>query len=54
METLYTIDEVAEHLKISRRSVYTLISRNELKTIRVGHRTRICESDLKEYIARGR
>ncbi len=54
MEQLFTIDEVAEHLKISRRSVYSLISRGELKVFKVGSLTRIRESDLKYYIERGR
>ncbi len=53
-EKLYTIEEVADYLKVTRQTVSRWINEGELKSIRLapgkrGH-VRISESDLKAFL----
>lgn len=50
-ETLLTVKDVAQRLAIGRTTVYELISRGGLKTIKIGRARRIPESALDEWIA---
>jgi len=50
METIYTIPEVAEYLKMSKSKVYALVKREEIPFIRIGRNVRIRESDLNEWL----
>lgn len=47
-----TIPQVAERLKVSRNTVYRLISAGEIPAVTVGSVQRIAESDLQKYIER--
>lgn len=49
---LLTIPVVAERLKVSRNTVYRLISAGQLPAVTVSHRQRIAEQDLQRYIDR--
>ena len=49
---LLTIPEVAEHLRLSTKTVRRLIDRGSLSSHRVGHLIRITESDLRSYLER--
>ena len=49
-ETIYTVPEVAEYLKICKSKLYAMIRRGEFPYIRIGKNVRILESDLEEYI----
>ena len=44
--------EVAEQLQVSRRTVYNLIARGDLKPCRIGGAIRVHPGDLAEYVAR--
>lgn len=46
---VYTTDEVADMLKISRNSVLKLIKRKELKAKKVARKWRITEGHLQEF-----
>lgn len=49
---LYKIKQIAEILNCSERHVWTLITNNELKIIKIGSRsTRISDSDLQSFVA---
>jgi excisionase family DNA binding protein len=50
----YSIDEVAELLGVSPRTVRRAIERKELIAHKLGRAVRIAETDLKAFIARGR
>ena len=50
METIYTIPEVAEYLKMSKSKVYYLIQRREIPYIKIGRNVRIKESDLLKWL----
>lgn len=43
----YPIDETAALLGVSRRTVYELISRGELRPVRIGARQRIPAAELQ-------
>lgn len=49
-DTLYTPEEVAEILKISRYTVYELVKRGDLSAHRIGRKIRIAKTDLEQYI----
>jgi excisionase family DNA binding protein len=50
METIYTIPEVADYLKMSKSKVYDLVKRQEIPFIRIGRNVRIRQSDLLEWL----
>lgn len=46
---LYTVDEVAEILKVSRNTVYNLINKGELNALRLG-KLKVAKPTLKKFI----
>ena len=50
METIYTIPEVADYLKISKSKVYDLVNREKNTFIKIGRNVRIRESDLDGWL----
>ena len=50
METIYTIPQVAEYLKISKSKIYYLVAKRLIPHIRVGRNVRIRESDLNKWL----
>lgn len=48
----HRLQEVADRLAVSKRTVYRLIERGELSAVTVGADLRILESDLVAYIER--
>jgi putative molybdopterin biosynthesis protein len=50
LDTALTVEEVAEKLKVSPATVYSLLRAGELISYRVGRSWRIDEADLLEYI----
>lgn len=53
-ETSYTIEEVAQLLKVSKLTVYDLVKKGELPVFKVGRQMRLAASDFEAYIARHR
>lgn len=51
--TLYTPEEVAERLKVTRRSVYTWLQAGKLRGLRAGDQWRVAEADLMAFLQRG-
>lgn len=49
---LLTIEEVMGFLYISRDTIYRIIKKGNLKTIRVGRQRRILMEELQDYIKR--
>ncbi len=47
---VYTLEEVADILKVSVSTVRNLINRGELKAIRVGFQLRIKKEELDRYL----
>jgi excisionase family DNA binding protein len=53
IEKNYTLLEVAEILRITRRSVYTYREKGLITSFKVGTKWLIKESDLKAFIDKG-
>lgn len=53
-EQIYTIDQVADKLKVSERYIRDNINRKELKAFKRGKRMYILHSDLVEWIRNGK
>lgn len=50
---LYTIEEVSEILKVTQRTVYNFISKNNLKAVKIGKYWRVTDKALQEFIDQG-
>ena len=50
---VYTLDEVAEVLKITRRTLYTYLKAGKLKAVRMGRKWIVSEENLKTFLANG-
>ena len=53
-DKFYTVNEVAELLKIQPLTVYRLIRDRKLKSYKVGRVIRISEADFKAFLAASR
>lgn len=51
MDRLYTPEEVAELLKVSRETVYNWLRSGKLQGIKIGHFWRISESELERLLS---
>lgn len=49
---LFTAEEAAELLKISRCKVYDLLRNHDLRSVKIGGSRRIPRASLEEYVAR--
>ena len=49
-DTLLTLHEVAELLKVAEKTVYTMAQRRELPAFKVGGQWRFKQSDLDQWI----
>lgn len=50
---LYTIEEVTDVLKVSRRTIYTYLKEGKLKAVKIGKYWRVSEENLQEFISTG-
>lgn len=48
-EESYTVEELAEMLKVSKLTIYDLIKKGKLASYRVGRQMRVDQSDLERY-----
>jgi excisionase family DNA binding protein len=49
-ETYYTLPEIAEKLKVSRRTVYRWVQAEQLPAYKLGGEFRITERDLERFL----
>jgi excisionase family DNA binding protein len=49
-EAYYTPKEVAQRLKVSRKSIYRWLESGDLRAVKFGRDYRIMESDLEDFI----
>ena len=52
MPTLYTPNEVADYLHVSRGTIYGLLRNNEFGSVKVGRNRRFTAGHVKEYLAK--
>ena len=50
---VYTLDEVADILKVTKRTLYNYIDAGKLKAVKVGQYWRVSEANLKAFITKG-
>ena len=48
---VYALDEVADILKVTRRTVYTYIKTGKLKAAKIGKYWRVTQESLQEFLA---
>lgn len=51
---LYTLQEVANMLKVSRQTIYNYVTAQKLKATKYGKEYRVTEENLQEFIEKGR
>jgi excisionase family DNA binding protein len=51
-ELLYDYPEVGKRLSIGRTTVYSLVDRGELQSVKIGRRSLISAESLHSYVAR--
>ena len=50
-QLLFTIDQGASRLALSRATVQRLVASGALRSVRIGSARRIAEDDLREFVA---
>ena len=50
---VYTLDEVADILKVTRRTLYTYVRDGKLKAVKMGKYWRVSEEVLKTFVSTG-
>ena len=50
---VYALDEVADILKITRRTLYTYVKTGKLRAVKIGKYWRVVEQELQDFIATG-
>jgi excisionase family DNA binding protein len=48
--TIYTLEEVAAILKVTRRTIYTYVNNKDLKAVKMGKDWRVKYEDLRAFI----
>lgn len=51
MTTLLTLPEVADHLRVSVRTVRRFVERGELRVVKVGRKPLATERELEAFVA---
>lgn len=51
---LYTLQEVADILRVSRQTIYNYVTAKRLRATKYGKEYRVTEADLQELIKNGR
>ena len=50
---VYTLEEIAEILHVTRRTLYTYIKEGKLRAVKVGKSWRVTQKNLDDFLARG-
>jgi putative molybdopterin biosynthesis protein len=49
--SLYTPAEVADYLHVSRGTIYSLLSRGEINSVKIGRNRRFTAENVREYLS---
>ena len=49
-DKLYTLQEVADYLRVTRQTIYNYVTAKKLKAFKAGKEYRVTEADLQEFI----
>ena len=50
---VYTLDEVAEILQLTKRTLYTYVKEGKLEAVKFGKYWRVSEESLRDFINKG-
>lgn len=50
---MYTLEEIADMLKVTKRTLYTWIHNNQLQAVKFGKYWRVSEEALREFTTKG-
>jgi len=50
MPNLYTPAQVADYLHVSRGTIYSMLSRGQLESMKVGRSRRFTEQQIRDYL----
>ena len=50
---VYTLQEVADTLKLTRQTIYNYIGKKQLRATKYGKEYRVSEQDLRDFIKNG-
>lgn len=50
---VYTLDEVAKILKVTKRTIYNYIKGGQLVAVKIGREWRVTERELKFFLRQG-
>lgn len=50
---LYTLQEVADILRVSRQTIYNYVTAKKLRATKYGKEYRVTDNDLQEFIKNG-
>lgn len=50
---VYTLDEIAEIMKVTRRTVYSYISSGKLHAVKIGKYWKVTEENFREFLNTG-
>ncbi len=51
---VYTLQEVANILRVSRQTIYNYVTAKRLKASKIGKEYRVTEEDLQDFLKNGR
>ena len=51
---LYTLQEVADYLRVSRQTIYNYVTAKKLRASKIGKEYRVTEKDLQDFLKNGR
>ena len=51
-ETYLTVKEIAAQFRVSEMSIYRLIEKKKLQSVKIGNQIRVSQSALDEYLAK--
>lgn len=51
---VYTLQEVADIMKVSRQTIYNYVTNKRLRATKYGKEYRVTDADLQEFIKNGR
>ncbi len=50
---LMTVEEIADYLKVTTKTIYRLLKKDAIPATRVGHLHRFIKSDINEWLRNG-
>lgn len=53
IEKVYTLEEISDLIKITRRTLYDYVKTGKLKAVKIGRTWRVTEKQLEEFLSTG-